>query len=196
MIAFCGIDGSGKSTIVSKLSARLADHNIIPLRKTDRTNSETLYQAFPNDSLLDQAGFPTDLGRNMAVASLYDFLRYFLNHASPEIQKDQTILLDRWVPCVQSYAGEVLGASELVDFQLREVPVPDIVFNVIVPPEVAYNRIVSSRKPLRDESIRMLELFAAAYEKVLGAADYRVIPLENTTLDLALAKATRVILGG
>lgn len=180
-IAFCGIDGAGKSTLVAMVRDRLVDEGqdvsalksdldglTAPVLKLGRYACPQHYSGGAR-------------GAMYAVSRAVDYRRWFerTGIARDVSEKARITLLDRHAPCYRAFAATIHPSCELtVRWLLRRVPPPDLVFHVVVEPEVAWARKLEKGRPSPDESLEMLRRFHLSYQRLLRKMD-GVVHLPN-----------------
>lgn len=148
-VAFCGIDGSGKTTQV-----RHANEYLLT------TTSEVLLTKQPTDlyrndpdvrALLDLRSDGALLTAELALLAAFDRARHIRTQILPALQGDGCVITDRYVYSTYSYFM-ARGIADLPWLQAinRLAPEPDLTVYIDVPPELAADRIIardgSSRK--------------------------------------------------
>lgn len=141
LIAFCGLDGSGKSTQSTRQEERLSRR-----RRVYRTRPVTA--AFRNDPTL-QAYLEHSLAPDMMAAvlpeialfSAMDRLRHLRREIMPRLVSGDVVLVDRYV--YSSYAWMVARGIDLPWLMSinRYLPAPDATILLDIPPEVSVQRI-------------------------------------------------------
>jgi thymidylate kinase len=185
VIAFCGIDGSGKTTLISRLRQQVAsacpDVSVITCRNRVSTCREFVAGHLNFDR---PATFLVGTTATWyALASALDFARHidqFGKSAFADASNKLTFM-DRYVDCYIAFAGTVRPSCQLlVERLLLDVPRADLTFHVWVPPEVAWKRVVERLDgPAPDESLMLMHRFDIAYRRLFdGRPD--AIQVQNT----------------
>lgn len=166
LVAFTGIDGAGKTTLIRGLQASDPRFATAPvLKRTEKENVWRLLRFRPHLWSDPASVMRSASGRLLAWATVLDFLRYVDEEVLPRCE-ERLVLLDRWTPCMVAYCGEVLGIGDEVVEALADVPKPDLIIHVDVTPAEAYARITRARHPLPDEHPEILRAFHRAYTAV------------------------------
>lgn len=162
-IAVDGIDGAGKTTLVSQL-ARLLDafDPLVTKEPTDQSHwGQTLREAAQNGRL------PRD-------KEIEYFHRDRLHHIDtvilPALQKGRAVITDRYVDSLLAFQTDSPEeASELYERMLPEILVPDITFILDCPVEKGLDRIARGRPAFSQyEKREVLERASRIYESRTG----------------------------
>jgi len=147
-VAFCGIDGSGKTTQVKAAHEYLATGATVLLTK----QPTDLYRNDPDvRSLLDLRSGGELLTAELALLSAFDRARHIRTTVLPALTGNNCVVSDRYVYSTYSYfmARGITDLAWLKDIN-RLAPEPDLTIYIDVPPELAAERIIardgSSRK--------------------------------------------------
>lgn len=175
LIGVCGIDGAGKSTLISALRewAPLREASVQKLKPG--ANYQRLMRDISDPWADPVALFGSHLARSMGWAEVFDFLSYHDRLVRPALQTPGVLLHDRWTPCFAAFCDSVLGLGGMAAPRLRRVTAADLVLYLDVSPEIALDRIRLTRDPNPDEDITVLRAFRAGYEQSLREADYPVV---------------------
>src|SRR6266480_3916462 len=166
LIAFCGIDGAGKTTQIDKLLQALdRQPDVITTKEpTDWFRSDSLVRAY-----LDlEVAATTEVLAELCLFAAADRLRHSREFLEPRLAAGHIVLCDRYVFC--GYAS--LAAAGLTDLEWqvainRHVLLPDITIYLDVEPEVACDRIMSRDRKFRkrqETDIPFLAKMRAAYK--------------------------------
>lgn len=147
IIAFCGIDGSGKTTQLKRLKNRLTlkGHKIYCTKQpTDWYRSDSRLREFLAGSIAEEGL----LMRELALFSAADRLRHMQLELLPKVLEGNIVLSDRYVFSSYAYfmARGIDDKEWLMEIN-KFVTMPDLTFYIDVPAEVALKRII-----LRDGS--------------------------------------------
>lgn len=194
VIAVCGIDGAGKSTLVDGLVARLRQDGlaVTAARKRSRANVEAVEQLDHAEPGGDGAGPGRDVASGpfadaVRWAHAFDFLRFYLD----EVQGAATelVVADRWTVCSITYAAAGTGFAEPVASLLAPVPRPTGVVYLDVPEDEAVARIRRRGTQRANEDAAILRACRAAYDEWLPRLGCPVQRLAPAPPDVILAQA-------
>jgi dTMP kinase len=142
LIAFEGIDGSGKTTMAKRTAEVLQSlgYNAVYLREpTDGPHGRRLREIMVSSEMRDpEAEFEL---------FLLDRREDVLNNINPVLQTGGIVCIDRYYVSSMAYQGALGLDAELIRQENEKfAPVPDIILHYIVPVETALQRINASRK--------------------------------------------------
>jgi thymidylate kinase len=163
-IAFCGIDGSGKTTMINGLLRQSFFSRCLAVRQNYRRNVEDLLDLFP-DAPTDPTNYlrgPFAIQARWAYA--FDFLTFFRLEVSKLCAERKPLLADRWFPCVLAWACAVEDADiEPIATICETAPLPSVIIHVSVAPEIARQRIEARGTPTPDEDLSLLRAYHQGY---------------------------------
>jgi dTMP kinase len=193
-----GVDGSGKSTLWTRLGERL----------TGAQNEAWFHERFTGLALLRE---PTDLppGRRIrerlaARAELprEEWLAMFLEDRAanvgeriqPALARGELVLQDRYYYSTAAYQGDLESGPSPVEIvganQARGFPAPDLLFFLDIEPEAAWERIASRGADRESfETLAQLTRIRKNYLSCLPASALR-LAAANTPADLEAAAMT------
>lgn len=175
-IAFYGIDGAGKTTLIKYLR-EYRQNDLLRIGGAQKTSVVALKntsKAFRR-AWLELMGGPTDsdyytgiAGRLYAVAGACDFVEFM---SRTDSDPSQIVLCDRGSLCHVAFGSSVnQDTGRLIELLVRSVPPPDHSFYINVDVDLAWRRVVSREDTgLKDESVEMLSRFSQAYGGLLAS---------------------------
>ena len=179
IIAFCGIDGAGKTSLVARVQALLQlqrrQARIASFKNHITTCRELLARRISFLSSTDYLD-----GASATWYALASALDFSASVESLDFHGYDLIFMDRWTDCFRAFAATVSPpCTELVETLLHPVPHADLTIFVSVPPTVAWQRILQRERGCSpDESLPLLERFDQAYRSLFaGRSD--VPKIEN-----------------
>jgi dTMP kinase len=172
-VAFCGIDGSGKTTQVAAAHEYLATTANVFLTK----QPTDLYRNDPDvRALLDMRTGGALLTAELALLSAFDRARHVRTQILPALAGDGCVITDRYVYSTYSYfmARGVSDLAWLKDIN-RLAPEPDLTVYIDIEPQVAATRIIardgSSRKREELDLVRMTKVRNYFLEQPWGSSE-------------------------
>ena len=154
LITFCGLDGCGKTTMMSRLIADLEkEHNIFVTKQPTNAvrNSEIFrtYMDCPNHDAFDY--------RSLSLLAASDRLQHVNKVIEPEMKNGKIVLSDRYFySCLANLRARGFDTDEWIYEIAESVIKPDIAFFFDVPVEEAVARV--RRRPEEKERYIDMEL--------------------------------------
>ncbi|MEV0195748.1 dTMP kinase [Nonomuraea sp. NPDC050691] len=142
LIAFCGIDGAGKSTQIARLARSLEPEREVRITRqpSSEYRNSALVRAFVDDRISAEQA-PAAL-REMAVHAAADRLRHVRTEILPHLARGAVVISDRYVYSTYAYflARGLDDLQWLIELN-RHVPEPDLTFYLDISPETAGARV-------------------------------------------------------
>lgn len=183
VVAVCGIDGSGKTTILAALEAA---HYISSARFCafqHRTNVARVHKLRPSISARPFLG--TTDHRALCWAYCCDFLSYYIDDIESVLPEQGVIISDRWTYCVSAFCPADNTRTDITDI-LSSIKIPDLVIYIDVEPHVAYERIRMRGDQQPSKTLEILTFYRSGYETVLRSIGARVLKICNVNFDAAV----------
>jgi len=135
LIAVCGADGAGKSTLVAELERRQDLPDCAYLSPPATTGS--------NAALLGRYAGPVpgnDFFEAMSVARVYDYLEFYDNAVRPLIGTKRFVVCDGYMTC---FIGQLksMGSSFPIEASCAQVKQPDLTLYVQAPASLIDQRL-------------------------------------------------------
>lgn len=153
LITFCGLDGSGKSTMIRMLTGELLswDHQILLTKQpTDAMRRSEIFRTFmdcPDHSQYDY--------RSLSLMAAADRMQHVSRVIMPALKEGKTVVSDRYFySCLANLRARGYGEDTWIYDIVRHIPKPDYAFFLDVPVETAVRR-VRERPAERDRYIDM-----------------------------------------
>ncbi len=167
VIAFAGIDGSGKSSIINGLLRVPSLSSCVAYRKTYTNSVDSLLSLYASDLATPSRYLRGPLAVALRWAFALDFVCDYEANATRVFTAPRPILVDRWSPCATAWAATV-GIGQEVQKVLHALPPPDLIIYLDVSVREAITRIGAGRKLRLDEHPMILRKFRDAYADTLG----------------------------
>jgi dTMP kinase len=163
LIAFDGIDGTGKTTQVVRLTNSLVKHGFEVVRSKEPTDG-------PWGKLIRESARGTRLGPEEELnVLLKDRREHVQNFIKPSLASGKIVILDRYFWSNVAYQGCTLGDPHaILKENLSFAPCPDLTILLDAPVPVCQGRIVA-----RDGAVNAFEKaeFLACCQKVFRSID-------------------------
>jgi dTMP kinase len=142
LIAFCGLDGSGKTTQIRLLTERLRhSHRVHCTRQpTGQFRADPVMRAYIEGRITgrDEA----EVLPEIALLAATDRFRHVRTEVIPRLRRGEVVISDRWVYTSHAYAGpRGLADGAWIRSLNRYLPAPHLTICLDVPPEAALERI-------------------------------------------------------
>ncbi len=148
LISLCGIDGSGKSSIIKKIESHVKSRHIpcsITYLPTERIRKNTLFRELVDTDRegVKPASTVNILGLSLTIMG--DFMQHLTDTLIPCLQRGDIVICDRYIYTNQA---ELLarGNSETADAILatiaKQVLAPDLAITMDIPTNIARQRIL------------------------------------------------------
>ena len=142
LIAFCGLDGAGKTTQIRRLAGRLRhSHRVHCTRQpTERFRADPVMRAFIEGRMTGRDA--VEVLPEIALLAAADRFRHVRTEVMPRLRRGEVVISDRWVYTSHAYAGpRGLTDGDWIHSLNRYLPAPHLTIYLDVPPEVALERI-------------------------------------------------------
>lgn len=171
LIAFEGIDGSGKTEQCNRLSINLQKENYAVLQTLEPTKTLAIGKLI-RQVLYDELGVP-----DAALALLFaaDRADHTIGKIIPAVKRGAVVISDRSVFSTLAYQGK--GMSKNFDTKWLETInqyacAPDLVFFLDIPAEKGLERLTKGQKRIQDhsffENILQQEKIRSEYHRILN----------------------------
>ncbi len=154
LITFCGLDGCGKTTMISKLLAQLEKEYTVFLTKQP-TNSVRNSEIFRN--YMDSSEHTAFDYRSLSLLAASDRVQHVNKVIKPELQKGKIVLSDRYFySCLANLRARGYEKDRWIYEISGAVIKPDIAFFFDVPVEKAVERV--RKRPAEKDGYIDMEL--------------------------------------
>ncbi|GGX57613.1 AAA family ATPase [Saccharospirillum salsuginis] len=191
LFVLCGVDGCGKSTLVERVSNEITDlgYETDTLKKSIKTNTNIVCDYW--DGVKDWSG--GEFAQLVSIATGMDFINHYDQNIRPLLNQGKVIICDRYSYCYMSYMAAVNTPKDYHSM-FANVHVPNKVYYIKVPPEVAIERHYKRGGPSEDETPDVIRHFSDSYDQLFK--DMPIVEtIDNTsTLESATSKIVRSVL--
>lgn len=195
LVVFCGIDGSGKSTLVRRLAESGRWAGVRCMSRENRENFWRLYALWPDRLRRPETYRSGALAYALRWSTTLDFVDHYRRAVAPALRDPAPVFHDRWAPCLMAWARAVAGPSQgpALDELLACLPPADLVVHLDPGPEVALRRLEARGNAGPDERLETLRAFAAGYHAVLPRVPSPVVTIRAQDADEVTAEAEAAV---
>jgi len=193
LVALCGLDGSGKSSLLARLASQ-GWPGAAFVAKVSRPNVDAVEAAFAGARRPARDPYLRgEFAEAVRWAHAYDFLRYYDEEVRPRLSEYGVVVSDRWSLCSITYAEAGVRLGEHVHQLLACVPTPDLIIYLDVSLEEARRRIRirGDAKPNEDRSV--LEACAAADDAWIPRMTGPVVRIPNVDLEETCRRVEEIV---
>ena len=160
LISFEGIDGSGKTTISTRVYRAIKNRGVPVTYTFEPTYSKvgSIVHLILNGDLEASGSF-------QALMFAADRVNHFETEISPNLKSGVNVLVDRYVHSSIAYQGAVLKDEDWVRTINRSVPTPDLAIYIDVDPRTGLRR---RRKRSVFEKLHLLDEVRAIYKRMVA----------------------------
>lgn len=178
LIAFCGIDGAGKSTLIRMVRERGLLDDAVFVRKELRESTSAVY-LYHRRTYEDERDWVTgSYAYSIGLGAAFDFLRHYHYSIRPHLGVRRHVVSDRYAICYQAYLLST-GYPLPVDDMFHKIARPDVLVYLHVPAAVAAERQAARGGASEDEAPEVMVRFEAAYRELLPGVGCPVLEIRN-----------------
>ena len=152
LITFCGLDGCGKTTMLTRLKDDLKDNFdvIITKQPTDAVRKSNIFRTYMDEPEHDSYDY-----RSLSLLAASDRLQHVNKVIEPQMETGKIILSDRYFySCLANLRARGFKNDAWIYEIAESVVKPDVAFFFDIPVETAVKR-VRSRNEEKDKYIDM-----------------------------------------
>ncbi|MBY9080759.1 hypothetical protein KIH86_13530 [Paenibacillus sp. HN-1] len=163
IICIAGIDGSGKSTLVSNLYNKLAEQHTC--------SSMRIYDTFYTPKLQKKAA--SFLRQHQIGVTRHNLMIAYMMHELSEIsyprlmnarQEADIVIIDRYLETIDFIVDHYGVDPRTLQPVIHNMPKPDVYIYLRVDPAVAYERICMTREPSEGEELQAIIAASGYYD--------------------------------
>lgn len=186
-IAFCGVDGVGKTSLFRMLSERLKEPEFVFVSRGPSDSERLIERRFPRLFGDWRDWVEGEHAEALALACAMDYGVFYDRQIKPLLEAERSehpraIITDRHAICFLAYARCNRSPNSLAVTLLETFPPPDVIFYLTVPEDVVQERIKADPNHKFDEweAVEPQRLMLESYRKLLRPLSDRVINVDNT----------------
>lgn len=201
VIAVCGVDGCGKSSLIRAYGERSGRDDLIIVHKTTNANVQLTQGYHHRVEAAEQRRadwLSGSFALSIGAGAMFDFLSHYKQHIEPHLNTSgsggaATLLCDRYTPCFLAYLYGT-GNERLFDQLFARVKPPTQVIHVDVAFEHLQQRYDARLEKNEDEFIELMMAFREGYDKVYERLGIEpVIITNNADFDSAYTEFSALI---
>lgn len=194
VIAICGIDGAGKSSLVRLLKGDRDFSGTAFIKKTEKGDFDRLVRLASPLGEMPEAYLSGPFSEAIRWAHAFDYLRFFDNEIVPLLCTGKPIIADRWSFCPITFGDVGTRLSAKLEAMLSCVPRPTLTIFLEVDEFTATERL-NRRGPLEpDEHIALLRAYRLSYESYFSHYTGPLLRIRNQTIEVTYQTARSAIL--
>lgn len=195
LIVFEGTDGAGKTTMISKTEAMLAEkfgaQNVLTVKQpTDMSRKTKLFQKMMYCANHDDIDY-----RAVQLLTMSDRIQHGFEVIEPALKEGKTVICDRYIyTSLANMLARGYTREKWFFDAAKHILKPDVVFLACVPPEIAIERILARPSECdRHLDKELLIMVAANFKALAKTARFTVL---NTSAEPeeAFAKVTETLI--
>jgi dTMP kinase len=163
LISFEGIDGSGKTTISTRVYQAVKNRGVPVAYTFEPTYSKvgSIVHLILNGDLKASGSF-------QALMFAADRVNHFETEIAPNLKSGVNVLVDRYVHSSIAYQGAILKDEDWVRSINKHVPAPDLAIYIDVDPKTSLKR---RRKRSVFEKLDLLDDVRATYKRMVAKGE-------------------------
>ena len=192
LITFCGLDGSGKTTLIDYLMSYFEKMGIVPMVTKQPT---PMLRGFPGfRSLIDSPHQAPHLHQSMALMAAGDRIMHVHEVIEPALRDGKVVICDRYYyACLAHLRAGGFRQDEWIYEMSSSIIKPDAPFFLIVQPETAISRV----RERENEKDRYIDLdfrhqVAAEYQVIAKQEEVHILHTDEP-IDCTIDKMLRII---
>ena len=194
LITFCGLDGSGKTTIMQRLIKDLErKHKIFVTKQpTDIVRSTEIFRTYMDSSVHDAFDY-----RSLSLLAASDRLQHVNKVIEPKMKEGQIVLSDRYFySCLSNLRARGFYEDEWIYDVAKSVIKPDLAFFFDVPIEEAVARVrqrpeeknryidISLQEKLREEYINICKANNGILVSTAESEEVSYVLVKNAVMEV------------
>lgn len=140
IVCFCGIDGSGKSTLIDKIKTSALAENFLFKSFNYRDNVAQFINQNPKIDISSINRYSYRAKSRLVDAYAIDFVNFYKNEIESLEDTKKIILCDRWFHDILAFESSLSVKSKITEKLFTGINKGDLIFYINAIPEIAYKR--------------------------------------------------------
>jgi thymidylate kinase len=182
-VAFCGLDGVGKTTLFNMLSDRIKSREYAFITKGQVDAERLIEKRIPRNNHDYRDWLDGLFSEAIAVACAIDYCVYYDKVIEPAIYNTEkrVVITDRHAICFLAYANINKKPNQIAVSLLESIQPPDVIIYIKAPEGIIMERAKTSDKPFDEfEDYRSQREQALSYLRLLPEYDSHLIEVDNS----------------
>jgi thymidylate kinase len=199
VVALCGVDGAGKTTLFRALQERGELPGVSFVGRGPDPAERFVTESFPREHGDERDWFESEFGNAVAIACALDFADHYHQRVLPLREESSLVVSDRYASCYIAYARAQRPVSTIAVSVLAGVPPPECILFLTAEWDVIRRRLANRpARPARPgdefELPSCQERFLEGYRRLFVDYPSRVVEIENGgTVDEALSRVVGIL---
>jgi thymidylate kinase len=201
LIAICGIDGSGKSSLHKRMKDSNNDNRIVYTKPTiSKVFSRELYELAKMQDVrpINQWTDLLTITSEVFVRTVYmnDLIYDTFNSTIPLLEQGTSVVLDRYAICEKVFLEALENrAYHPLSRMLKVLPTPDLIIYLDVDVTVAFDRIRERKLKIQPhEQPRLLSALKDKCDELLKEGNFNVVRIDaNQSIDVVYNSAVQAV---
>jgi len=178
LIAFCGVDGVGKSSLVAALGRDSKLAEALVLKKQTSPNLDALQTSFRRERGDWRDWNDGPFAQAASIGAAMEFLHHNDTQIMPALAQDRLVICDRHAVCYAGYLVSTGAELSHKDF-FHNIRRPDLMFLVEVSVDELSRRLDARGGAREDENPVLSLRLRAAYHQLLASYSKRAVVIQN-----------------
>lgn len=181
IVCLCGIDGSGKSSIIKLLKESGIADKLTFKSFNYRDNVKDFISQNAQISTASINNYSDSVKKSFVEAYAKDFNNFFKREIEPLQKTSSVIVCDRWFHCVLAFQEALNVNSIFTENLFHPLPKGDLVFHIYIDPKIAYARQLDSND-VSKKNLSLLEDYQNGYSKYFKKENLNLFKIQNENI--------------
>ena len=143
LFTFCGLDGCGKTTMITKLVEQLKDYDcFVTKQPTDDVRNSKIFRTYQDSPEHDDYDY-----RSLSLMAASDRIQHTNHTILPQLKSGKIVISDRYIySCLANLRARGYTKDKWIYEISKSIIKPDIAFFFDVPVDVAVTRVRSRKE--------------------------------------------------